>query len=75
MQGTSWGDKSNAQGEILSDFLQQEELIAPNDGESTFTCTNGKCNRLGFMQRQSTQAFLRPRNRPIAPNKGAELNV
>ena len=38
----SWGDKSNAQGEILNDFLQQEELIALNDGEPTFTCTNGK---------------------------------
>ena len=38
----SWGDKSNAQGEILNDFLQQEVLIALNDGEATFTCTNGK---------------------------------
>ena len=38
----SWGDKSNAQGEILNDFLEQEELIALNDGEPTFTCTNGK---------------------------------
>ena len=38
----SWGDKNNAQGEILNDFLQQEELIALNDGEPTFTCTNGK---------------------------------
>ena len=38
----SWGDKSNAQGEILNDFLQQKELIALNDGEPTFTCTNGK---------------------------------
>ena len=38
----SWVDKSKTQGEILNDFLQQEELIALNDEESTITCTNGK---------------------------------
>ena len=38
----SWGDISNAQGEILNDFLQQEKFVALNDGEPTFTCTKGK---------------------------------
>ena len=37
----SWGDKSNAQGEILNDFLQQEDLTALNDGEPTLTYTDG----------------------------------
>ena len=36
----SWGDKSNAQGEILNYFMQQD-LTALNDGEPTFTCTDG----------------------------------
>ena len=36
------GRQNNSQGEILNHFLQQEELIALNDGEPTFICTNGK---------------------------------
>ena len=60
----SWGDKSNAQGEILNDFLQQEELIALNDGEPTFTCTNGK-SVIGLVLCNVNlhRFFLRPRNR------------
>ena len=37
-----WGDKNNAQQEFFNDFLQQEDLIALNDGEPTFTFTNRK---------------------------------
>ena len=39
---SSWGDKSNAQEEILNNCLQQEKLIVLSDGQPTFTCTNGK---------------------------------
>ena len=34
----TWGDKSNSQGETLSNFQEKQHLYTLNYGELTFTC-------------------------------------